>query len=286
MTPEAAIIIPHYNDTARLTRCLDALWPQLSDRVELIVVDNGSTEDLNALYARFDGVRLVTEPAKGAAAARNRGVAETTAPRLFFIDADCVPEADWVKTAFAVMDMGDVIGGRVSVFEETPPPRSGAEAFETVFAFDNRRYIEEDDFSVTANLLTRRDVFETVGPLIVGMSEDLDWCQRAVQLGFSLVYADGLWVHHPSRQDWSALRRKWVRLTEEGFGVNGNAPTARLKWAIKALLMPVSILVHVPRVLRHPALSGADKRAGLGTLARVRLARMGWMLRQALTGAA
>lgn len=281
----AAIIIPHYNDVDRLLRCLGALWPQLTDAVDLIVVDNGSTADLGPVHRAFPGVRLVTEPTKGAAAARNRGVLETTAPLLFFMDADCLPAQDWVATALAVAGRGDVVGGAVDVFDETPPPRSGAEAFETVFAFDNRRYIEEDDFSVTANLLTRRDVFEKVGPFPSGMSEDIEWCRRAVRAGFALVYVDSLRVGHPSRQDWAALRRKWQRLTHELFGLEGTGLVARIKWGLKGLAMPLAGLAQVPRVLRHPALrNGSERWRGVVTLLRGRVLRMGWMVKQALFG--
>ena len=99
MPPDLAIIIPHYNDTARLIRCLDALAPQLASDVELVVVDNASTHPLDPVRARFPDLRIVTEPRKGAAHARNRGVEETTAPTLLFIDSDCLPAADWVAMA-------------------------------------------------------------------------------------------------------------------------------------------------------------------------------------------
>jgi hypothetical protein len=53
----------------------------------------------------------------------------------------------------------------------------------------------------------------------------------------------------------------------------------------KALAMPASILAHAPRVLTHPGLHGAAERlAALATLARLRLQRGVWMLRQAVTG--
>lgn len=282
---DAAIIIPHYNDLSRLMRCLDALMPQLVPGVELLVVDNASTEDLSPLRAAWPDLRIFREPRKGAAEARNRGVAESSAPRLFFLDCDCVPAADWLAAALAVADRSDIIGGAVAVFDETPAPRSGAEAFETVFAFHNRRYVEEENFSVTANLLTRRDVFEATGPFVAGVSEDLDWCRRAVAKGYGLAYEDSLRVAHPSRQDWAALRRKWRRMTEEKFGGNGNGVFARSKWGLLALLMPVSVWAHLPRVLNHPDLRGfTERRAALQTLLKLRLQRMVWMLKQALVG--
>lgn len=286
---QAAVIIPHFNDVARLIRCLDALGPQLRPGIELLVADNGSTQPLEPLRQRFPGLRIVTEARKGAANARNRGVAETSAPLLLFIDSDCLPAVDWIETGLATLERhgADLVGGRVEVFDETPPPRSGAEAFETVFAFDFRSYVEKKGFSGSGNLVTRREVFAATGPFIHGLSEDLDWCRRATALGYRLAYDDRLRVGHPSRGDWPALRRKWRRLTEESFGVNGTSPRQRLAWAGRALLMPVSILVHLPRLLRHPALrDGGERWRATITLARLRLARMSWMLAQALRGRA
>lgn len=282
---EIAVIIPHLNDGLRLRRCLTELMPQATDEVEVVVVDNGSKQPLDELRQEFPEVRFLLEKRKGAAEARNRGVAETNAQILAFIDSDCVPAADWLAVARCVGDRGDLIGGRVGVFDETPPPRSGAQAFETVFAFDFRTYVEKKGFSGSGNLVTRRDVFEATGPFLTGLSEDLNWCHRATALGFRLVYADHLRVQHPTREDWPALRQKWRRLTDEGFGINGNTPSARLRWALRAVAMPASAVVHVPKMLSHPTLRDWRERLrGLSTLFRLRLLRMIWMLDQAVRG--
>lgn len=280
---DAAIIIPHFNDVTRLMRCLAALLPTVPPDVEVVVVDNASTESLGPVHAAWPDLRIVTEGRTGAYAARNRGVAETTAPRLFFLDSDCVPAHDWLATARQVADRADLVGGAVAVFDETLPPRNGAQAFEAVFAFDNRNYVARKGFSVTANLLTRRDVFADVGDFAAGVSEDLDWCHRARAKGYRLIYAAELQVAHPSRGDWPALRKKWWRLTEESFGVNGHGAAARAKWAAKALIMPVSILAHLPRVLRHDGLTPRERLAALAMLARLRLTRAAWMLQQAVS---
>ena len=282
--PEAAVIIPHHDDHDRLARCLSALAAEDLSRVEVLVVDNASERSLDAVTGAHPFARVVVEPERGAAAARNRGVAESTAPLLFFLDADCVPAPGWVAAAFAAMrapGAPDVVGGRVQVFHETPPPRTGPQAFEAVFAFDNARYVAEKGFSVTANLLTRREVFGDVGPFRPGMSEDLDWCARARARGWRLGYDDALRVAHPSRADWPALRRKWRRLTEETYGLSAGGPRARAAWAARALLMPASAVAHLPRVLRHPDLAPSERARAAGTLARLRLSRAAWMLRQA-----
>lgn len=283
--PEAAVIIPHFNDVIRLARCLDVLVPQLTPGVEVVVVDNASTDSLEALRRDYPALRIVTEMQKGAAHARNRGVGETTAPLIFFLDCDCVPAPDWLSTAIQVVARADLVGGRVNVFDETPPPRTGAQAFEAVFAFDNRSYVERKGFSVSANLLTRREVFEAVGPFVNGLSEDLEWCRRATTMGYRLAYADDLIVGHPSRGDWAALRRKFRRVNDETFALLPPGIGGRLWWAARAALMPFSVLVHAPRVLTSPVLQGAGERGrALATLARLRLVRAGWMLAQAVSG--
>lgn len=281
--PDAAVIIPHYNDVVRLERCLTVLAAGDLSGVDLVVVDNGSSQSLESLRAAFPMVRFFIEPEKGAAAARNRGVRETTAPVLIFIDADCVAAPDWLDMARLVQPRADLIGGRVDVFDETPPPRSGAEAFEAVFAFNFRNYIEVQGFTGAGNLVTRRDVFVDVGDFVNGVSEDRDWSMRAVAKGFQLIYEDGMVVSHPSRSDWPALRHKWHRLTRELCASNGFSRGDRLRWGLRGLAMPISALAHLPKTVFSPKLaSPAERVAAAATLMRLRFLRMGWMLRQAL----
>lgn len=275
MTPTLAIIIPHYNDATRLARCLEALEPQLDAGVEVVVADNASPCDLSGVAARFDWVHVVIQPEKGAGPARNAGIAATTAPWLAFIDADCIAAPDWVSRAKLIATgAGDTItGGRVDVFDETPPPRTGAEAFEAVFAFKMERYLREEAFLGAGNLIVSRAGFEQAGPFRPAVAEDKEWSQRAASRGLTLAYDDSLAVSHPSRSDWTALARKWERLVSEDYKLG----VSRVTWVLKALAMPASALAHLPRILRAPQLSGGEKARAAATLFRLRLARMGWM---------
>jgi glycosyltransferase involved in cell wall biosynthesis len=279
---DAAIIIPHYNDVERLMRCLAALWPQHQLGIEIIVVDNGSTESLGPIQLAYPNLRIVTEVQKGAAHARNRGVAETTGRILCFLDCDCIPAPDWLAVALSASTRADLIGGQVVVFDETPPPRTGAQAFEAVFAFDNKTYVERKGFSVSANLITNRNVFNSVGPFVHGLSEDLDWCRRATAIGHTLIYRDDMVVRHPSRGDWAALRRKWRRLNDETFALMKPGYRRRLIWLGRACAMPASALIHGIKIVRSPKLNNpAERLRAFSTLVRLRLTRAGWMLLQA-----
>ena len=281
----ASIIIPHYRDLERLDRCLVALGPQVQPGMEVVVVDNDSGLDFSALSAAHPWARIVTEPEKGAAAARNRGVRETSSETLLFIDADCVPASDWVTQSIAALHKGDIVSGPVNTFDEGSGPRTGAQAFETVFAFRQKVYIEKLGFAVTANLATTRRVFEAVGDFRVGLSEDKDWCQRAVRAGFSLVYVDTMAVSHPTRSDWPALRKKWLRMTEESFALHLADGGSRARWALRSAVVALSAVPHSAKVWTSPKLNGFGERVrGTATLFRQRVVRAGWMVRQAAGG--
>lgn len=278
----ASIIIPHYRDIERLDRCLTGLAPQVGG-LDVVVVDNDSGLDFTAMKAAHPWARFVTEPEKGAAAARNRGVRETAAETLLFIDADCVPAPDWLAQSIRALPKGDIVSGRVDTFDEGSGPRTGAQAFETVFAFRQKDYIEKQGFAVTANLATTRRVFEAVGDFRVGLSEDKDWCQRAVRAGFSLVYVDAMAVSHPTRSDWPALRKKWLRLTEESFALHLADGGSRASWGLRAWAVLLSAAPHSVKVWSSPKLNGVGERArGTMTLFRQRTVRAGWMVRQAV----
>lgn len=283
---DLAIIIPHLDDAERLRRCLEALEGQVDAGVEVIVADNGSDFDLNAFAAEFDWVRFVVEPRRSAGLARNHGVARSCAGRLAFLDSDCLPAANWVRHARGLDVSNVIVGGQVSTFEESIHA-SGAQLFERVFAFDNRRYVTRLGFSVTANMVTSRAVFEALGGFKPDISEDVEWCRRAPGHGVALRYDPMLKVGHPARATWCALSQKWRRLAMEAFRMWGNRPGLRLLWLLRAQLTWISIARDAPRVMITRRLSGLEDRViCLKTLCKLRLTRALWMSRQALTGQA
>ncbi len=284
---ELAVVIPHFNDPERLRRCLMALEPQIDEAVQVIVVDNNSTTSILPMLDEFPWSRFAVEEDAGAGLARNLGVALTTAPRLAFIDCDCVPGPDWVAHARG-LSLGDqIVGGRVDTFHEGEGPLNGAQVFEHVFAFDMARYVARQGFCGSGNMVLLRDVFEIVGPFRANVAEDMEWCHRAGRTGFDIVYDDALVAAHPTRGDWSALKRKWRRLAAERFTLDATSGRGRLKWSGRAVLTAASILRDAPRVLWTGRLSNAqDRLRCLMTLIRLRVLRAFWMGRQAVTGKA
>jgi glycosyltransferase involved in cell wall biosynthesis len=278
-----SVIVPHYNDLAGLDRCLAALEAQTfpRDRFEIVVGDNASPCGIAEVERVVAGrAAVVPVPEKGAGPARNGAVAHARGETLAFIDSDCVAEPGWLAAGMAAVAPGRFAGGRMFVLKPAGRP-NGAQAYELLFAFDNEAYVREKRFTVTANLFVRRADFDRVGPFRTGVSEDMEWCHRAIGKGLSIAYAADAAVGHPPRDDWTALLGKTRRIERELFQFTLERPNGRLKWLARALLMPAMIVTQGPRVLRAPEIRGA-RLAAMGTLVRLRLWRAGAGLRQGL----
>ncbi len=286
--PLVSVVIPHYSDLEGLGLCLDALARQTFDRdgFEVIVSDNGSPEGEAAVAAVIDGrARLVVVDERGAGPARNGGVAVATGEILAFTDSDCRPEPGWLAAGVEALLQSDFVGGRMVVIVDDVARPTAAEAFECVFAFANDTYVRRKGFSVSANLFCAKATFETVGGFRVGLSEDVDWCQRASAAGFEIGYAPGAVVSHPARKTWHDLKNKWRRMNAETYALWARRPAGRWLWLIRSLGLPLSALAHAPRVLTSRSLAGPSQRfAAMGMLFRLRLWRMGDALSLFLDG--
>lgn len=275
--PYVSVIIPHYCQPEALAECLASLEAQSlpRDRFEILVVDNNSPGGPAPAQAAVQNrARLLVETAKGAGPARNRGAAEAHGDVFAFIDADCVASPRWLEEGLNGLKLFDVVGGRVDVSVANESAMSGAEAFERVFAFDFRSYIEDKGFTGSGNLFCRRETFEAVGGFRPAVSEDKDWSHRATAMGFSLGYHDAAAIAHPARANWTELKRKWSRLNREALKLSEEQRLGRWRWAARNLLVPVSIIPHALKIARSGKLPDRQtKLRALATLAALRMWR-------------
>jgi GT2 family glycosyltransferase len=279
MTLRVSVVVPHYQDLASLDACLTALSAQTFPKAdyEIVVADNNSPAGIEAVEKVIAGrARLTVATEKGAGPARNAGVLATTGKLLAFTDCDCVPEPGWLAAGIAALAKTPVIGGRMTV--STSAHKSGAEAFESIFAFDNENYVKRKGFTVTANLFCSRATFEAVGPFRTGVSEDTEWCWRARDLGYPIAYAPDAVCSHPARPDWPALVKKTARINEESY-LLARSRGETTGWIAKQLAMPLSIVAHAPRVVFARNLTTGERVSALATLARIRLWRLGDAMR-------
>ena len=112
-----SIVIPTYNSSGMLSRCLKALENQTSSKVEfeVIVTDDGSTDGtlkvLNQFKLKSDiNLKWVSIKNSGPACARNAGVAKSVGSWIGFMDSDVIPHKDWVKNAIHLINQNPDIG--------------------------------------------------------------------------------------------------------------------------------------------------------------------------------
>lgn len=280
---KVSVIIPHWNDLENLAQCLLHLRAQTVPReeFEIVVADNNSACGLDAVRAVCGpDVMLVEAREQGAGPARNAAIAASKGVVLALIDSDCFADPEWLEMGIAGLADFDFVGGHVRVHPNIASAPNAVEAFEAVFAFDFRDYIERQGFTGTGNMFVSRGVFDAVGPFRNGVSEDVEWSHRARTRGFRLGYVPQARVTHPARHDWPALRSKWEKATREAWGLVQGNPRAEWRWLLKASVMPLSAFAHVPKVLMAKAeLSFGQRMKAILVLIRLRAWRGIEMLR-------
>lgn len=218
--PSVSVIIPVYNDSKRLAICLRALenqtYPQ--NLYEVIVVDNGSNDNLESHIHQFPQAIFIKEDQPGSYAARNKGISVATGEVIAFTDSDCIPNSDWVErglsTLQSVPNCG-LIAGRISLRFRNPEKPTAVEIYESLNAFKQKNMVEKYQHGATANLFTFKSVLDQVGIFNDSLKSggDVEWGKRVYAHGYNQAYAEEACVAHPARYSLGELYRKVTRVT-------------------------------------------------------------------------
>jgi glycosyltransferase involved in cell wall biosynthesis len=186
-----AVVIPARNASATIGRALAAIAAQTHAAAEVVVVDDGSSDD-TAQVAERAGARVIRQSGAGPAAARNRGAQATETPLLAFTDADCFPEPGWLAAGVGALGRADLVQGAVRP-ERPPGP------FERTLWVERASALWE-----SANLFVRRDLFDRLGGFeqwiepAIGKSfgEDMWFGWRAFRADAALAFEPNAQVEH------------------------------------------------------------------------------------------
>jgi glycosyltransferase involved in cell wall biosynthesis len=274
-----SVIVPHLNQAEGLETCLTSLDAQTVplSLFEVIVVDNGSVVPPDDVIARHPGVRMLREPNPGPGLARNRGVQSAAGEVLAFIDADCRAHPDWLRAALLALKSASersILGGDVLIWGNDASP-SAIEAYERVFAYRFKLFIERDNFSGTGNLIVRRGDFNTIGPFAgISVAEDFEWGQRAHAAGFIFRFIPEMIVYHPPRRSLQELFVKWDRHIQHFLNLARGKRGWRIRWIARAAAVLISPIIDLQKIIVSDRLSGLSSRMkALAVLVIIRVYR-------------
>jgi GT2 family glycosyltransferase len=267
----ASVVVPVFNGAATLGACLQALAQQTLPRAsyEVIVVDDGSTDDSAAIAARH-GAQVFRQANTGAAAARNRGAAAATGEILLFTDADCEPQPDWIESMLAPFADPDVVGvkGAYRTRQRSVVARFAQAEYEEKYA----RLAERDriDFVDTYAAAYRRAVYHQAGGFDIAFPratvEDQELSYRLAAAGHKLVFVPQAVVYHRHpATPWHYARRK-LHLGRWKVRVHARHPARAVRdsytpWTQKAqmVLLPLAMIAAGIAALARPG--SARRRA-------------------------
>lgn len=208
-----SIIVPTFNGASRIRNCLDALLAQTEHRkVEILVVNDGSTDRTAEVVAGYPSVRLISQSNAGPAAARNRGALEASGNIILFTDDDCVPTRDWLSFMLRAFTDPEVVGAK-GVYR-THQKKLTARFVQVEYEDRYRLMAKLDaiDFVDTYSAAFRRDRFlqmngyDTSFP--VACAEDIELSYRMSMRGWKMVFVPEAIVYHTHPDTFSGYLRK------------------------------------------------------------------------------
>jgi glycosyltransferase involved in cell wall biosynthesis len=217
--PFVSVIIPVYNDAHRLALCLTALSSQTYPKscYEVIVVDNGSLDNLEMVQRAFKNILFLKENRPGSYCARNRGIEAAKGEVLSFTDSDCIPAANWIESGVRKLLSSPkcgLVAGRIKLYFKDPKKQTPVEVYESIHAFDQKNMVENYHHGATANLFTYRQVIDDVGLFNADLKSggDVEWGKRVFAHGYQQIYADDACVMHPARSEFREIYKKTTRV--------------------------------------------------------------------------
>lgn len=179
--PLISCIVPVYNGERYLGEALDSILAQTYRPLEIIVVDDGSTDGTPRIAGQYrDRIRYLRWENRGPAAARNRGVTVARGEFIAFLDADDLWHQEKLRRQIDRFKVRQELEISVAHFQNFWVPELSDEAER----FRNHP-VARPTPGYTASLLMRRRVFETVGALDESLfcGENIDWILRARDSG-------------------------------------------------------------------------------------------------------
>jgi GT2 family glycosyltransferase len=214
--PRVSVIVCTYNGGRTLDQCLRSLTALDYPDYEVIVVDDGSTDETRAVLASFPQVRAVRQPNLGLSVARNVGLQAATGEFVAYTDSDCFADPDWLTHLVHQFRAT----GAAAVGGPNLTPEDGWLAACVAAAPGQPTHVLESDQVAEhipgCNMAFRKEALAAINgfdPVYRKAGDDVDVCWRLQQAGQWITFAPGAFVWHHRRQTPRAFLRQ-----QRGYG--------------------------------------------------------------------
>lgn len=236
-TIHISIIIPHYNNTDKLQKCLDALFVHYDQRsdIEIIVVDNGSTADLSKLQKRFAVKWLEETSHLSPYACRNTGIKAALGELIVLLDSNCIPMSGWLESGLAALsNKRSICAAQLQHLSSD----SVFPTFDLLYSVIRPEDMPQRQSLPAGNLFLYKSAFDELGLFSQHTRSlgDIQWTHKAYKAGYQLcLTADEVAQYHVKEK--KAFIRKMIRLgggKKEQFLANGGS-TKSLFWMLEVV---------------------------------------------------
>ncbi|MEW6117499.1 MAG: glycosyltransferase family 2 protein [Nitrospirota bacterium] len=212
-----SIVIPNYNGSATIGRCIEAALASAYAHFEVIVVDDCSTDGSVEIITQYPCRLIRLSRHGGASKARNTGAFHSKGDILFFTDADCLLTPDALSVAGAIIaEKGTamVVGG---TYTPLPYDKGFYSMFQSVFInYSELKHADAPDYIATHALAIDAQVFRTSGGFaeeFLPILEDVEFSHRLRSRGYTLMMSPHLLVQHIFNYSLGASLRNAMRKT-------------------------------------------------------------------------
>ena len=216
-TPFVSVIVCSYNGAKTLAACLESLGKINYPNYEVILVDDGSTDDTPEIAARYPAVRYIHQENHGLSHARNTGAAAAKGEVFAYTDSDCMADEDWLYYLVGTLVTGKFSG--VGGPNVTPPAQNWIQACVAAAPGGPSHVLLTDTVAEHipgCNMAFQRSAFESVGGFDTEYrkaGDDVDFCWRLQQSGCVIGFNPTALVWHHRRFTLRAFLKQ-----QEGYG--------------------------------------------------------------------
>ncbi len=199
-----SVIIPVYNGGRFLKQALESVLNQTYQKLEVIVIDDGSTDNTKDIVDSFSTISYIYQENKGVASARNKAISIANGEYVTFVDADDIIVENKVELQLLCLENNAEVDICICNLENFVDPN-----FQHLIK-EHEHFLNNEKISYM-NMMVRRNLFAKVGLFNERYkhSSDFEWITRAKDLNFKVeILPDVLQKRRLHNSNISVVARK------------------------------------------------------------------------------